>query len=190
MSTEQTTSSSVRLPRLGDPDVSFLRWKHNVRGHLKAEGLEELLTTSPSVPTDAALPRTLTVNKAKAIRVIRNSINAENDDVIGDTDKPKDSWATLLAKHGSSDGVVTAAILSQIKNARLEPGQSILSFISHIQSLHNQLADFTSEDPDMKISSKMLGIFLLNALPKDWFGVIRQHFFSNLKTLKCADVLN
>lgn len=60
------------------------------------------------------------------------------------------------------DGVVTAQIISDITTSWLDPTQTLLAFIKFVQNLHNSLVDFSQDDPDMKVSSKMLEIFLLN----------------------------
>ncbi|KAG0148621.1 hypothetical protein CROQUDRAFT_90123 [Cronartium quercuum f. sp. fusiforme G11] len=125
--------------------------------------------------------------QARVMEILENSVDSENRQWIGTTSDLKVAFDNLCAQHDSSNGVLTALIISQITTARLQLGQTLSNFLNHVQGLHNTYFDYISSDPEMKISSKILAIFLLNSLP-DRYELITQHFLSNLLTLKCADV--
>ncbi|KAG0139412.1 hypothetical protein CROQUDRAFT_101565 [Cronartium quercuum f. sp. fusiforme G11] len=125
--------------------------------------------------------------RPRVMEILKNLVNSENQQWIGTTLDPKVTFDNLCAQRGSSDGVLTASIISQITTAHLQPGQTLSNFLNHVQGLHNTYFDYIFSDPEMKISSKILAIFLLNSLPNRYES-ITQHFLYNLPTLKCADV--
>lgn len=81
-----------------------------------------------------------------------------------------------------------ASLIAQIATIRFTGSESITSFLDSIKDLHTQLAQATSSDPDLKISDKLLAVFLLLSFPGDAFLTIRDQLFGELKTLTTAKV--
>ncbi|KAG0145582.1 hypothetical protein CROQUDRAFT_705459 [Cronartium quercuum f. sp. fusiforme G11] len=168
---------------------TFIRWKRHLLNHLTARELDQYILEIVPIPeeTDIEAGHKYRREQARVMEIIENSVDSENQQWISITSDPKVVYEELCTQHGSSDGILTASIISQITAARLQPGQTLSNFLNHIQGLHNTYFDYVSNDPEMKISSKVLAIFLLNSLP-DRYDSITQHFLSNLSSLKCSDV--
>lgn len=52
------------------------------------------------------------------------------------------------------------------------------------------MSEATAEDPDLKISDKLLAVFLLLSFPGDQFGTIRDQLFGDLKVLSTSKVIS
>ncbi|KAG0138987.1 hypothetical protein CROQUDRAFT_102415 [Cronartium quercuum f. sp. fusiforme G11] len=179
------TTSKLTILKKG----SFICWKRHLLNHLTARELEQYVLEIIPMPSESNLEekRKYCRERARVMEILENSIDSENQQWIGNASDPKVAYDNLCAQHGSSNGILTTSIISQITTARLQPGQSLSDFLNHIQGLHNTYFDYVMDDPEMKISSKILAIFLLNSLP-DRYESITQHFLSNLSLLKCTDV--
>lgn len=139
-------------------------------------------------PTD---PSALGLHKRQQGRVmelILQSLDAANEALIELSDTPKVAYDKLAKAHGSSGGVLAAATICDIATARFEPGQSLSDFITRIRNLHNQLAQYATEDKDIALSPKLLAIFLLNGLGKD-FDYLTAPFYADIKALTVQNVL-
>lgn len=67
---------------------------------------------------------------------------------------------------------------------------TVSSFLDGINDLHTQLAEATADDMDLKISDKLLAVFLLLSFPGDQFVTIRDQLFGDLKGLSTAKVVS
>lgn len=61
-------------------------------------------------------------------------------------------------------------------------------FLDGINNLHTQLAKATAEDVDLKISDKLLAVFLLLSFPGEQCGTICDQLFGYLKNLTTLKV--
>lgn len=88
------------------------------------------------------------------------------------------------------DGLEVAALIAKVATIRYNGSESVSSFLDSINDLHTQLSEVTANDPDLKISDKLLAVFLLLSFPGDQFGTIRDHLFGDLKSLNTSKVVS
>lgn len=130
----------------------------------------------------------LVAEKASVLKVIRATISESRKPTIRGIENPKIAYKTLIERVSQDDGLEVAALIAQIATIRFNGSESITSFLDGIKDLHTQLAQATANDPDLKISDKLLAVFLLLSFPGDSFSTIRDQLFGELKTLTTAKV--
>ncbi|KAG0144738.1 hypothetical protein CROQUDRAFT_23549, partial [Cronartium quercuum f. sp. fusiforme G11] len=93
---------------------SFVRWKRHLINHLTAREIKQYILedlTAPD-PKDTEACRKYRCERARVMEILENSVDSENHQWISTTSDPKVAFDNLCAQHGSSDGVLTASIIS------------------------------------------------------------------------------
>lgn len=184
--TVSNNDQQVKIPEL--QSGNFSHWNKRFHFALQTRGLLKFLTED-SPPADADGLATYRRQQGRVMEIMVGSVDATNDSLIQLTDTPKVAYEKLTKAHGSSGGILAAATICEIATARLEPGQSLSEFITRTRNLHNQLAQYTTADSGISLSSKILAIFLCNGLGKE-FEYITAPFFADLSTLKVQAVMD
>lgn len=110
--------------------------------------------------------------------------------VIQGFEDPKTAYDTLVAQVSQDNGLEVAALIAKLATIRNSGGEPVSTFLEGINDLHTQLAQATAEDDALKISDKLLAVFLLLRFPSDQFSTIRDQLFGELKTLTTAKVIS
>ncbi|KAG0150523.1 hypothetical protein CROQUDRAFT_38084, partial [Cronartium quercuum f. sp. fusiforme G11] len=110
---------------------SFIHWKRHLLNHLTARELEQYVLEIVPMPSKSNLEekRKYCQEWAQVMEILENSVDSENQQWIGNASDPKVAYDNLCAQHGSSNGILTASIISQITTVRLQPGQSLSDFL-------------------------------------------------------------
>lgn len=78
-----------------------------------------------------------------------------------------------MKRVSQDDGLETAALIAKVATSRYNGSDSVINFLDEINDLHTRLAKVTADDPDLKISDKLLAVFLLLSFPSNQFATIR-----------------
>lgn len=87
------------------------------------------------------------------------------------------------------NGLEVAVLIAKVVTVWYNRSDCVSSFLDGINDLHTQLAEVTSDNPDLKISDKLLAVFPLLSFPSDNFVTIRDHLFGDRKALLTANVV-
>lgn len=184
ISAESSYHSGPRIVKL--QKGTMLTWKSQLLTYLTARDLDLYITDDIKEPKDAAELKVYRRNRAKVMEAIQATIEIDDYNSISTSD-PKDAFDSLVKDHGSQSGLLTAGVIAQISSLKLLPGASLDEFLVKVQSLHKELDSYVSECPELRISSKILAIFLLNGLPLSFDNIV-QTFLNQMKTLKVSKV--
>ncbi|KAG0147211.1 hypothetical protein CROQUDRAFT_132626 [Cronartium quercuum f. sp. fusiforme G11] len=99
------------------------------------------------------------------------------------------AYEKLSKAHRSRRGVLAATTICEIATTQLEPGQLLAKFLTHIHNLHNQLAQYATEDKEIALSLNLLAIFLLNMFVKE-YDYITALFYADIVNLRVQAVLD
>lgn len=80
--------------------------------------------------------------------------------------------------------------MAKVSTIQYSGGKSVTTFLDSITNLHTQLAGATAEEDALKISNKILTIFLLPSFPGNRFGNIQDQLFGYLKNLTLHNLLS
>lgn len=202
MSTEAQSSTSFgpsvshssflisQIPKLNDNNK--IDWVLGVKTYLKGRKLwkyiERVVELSEDDLKDYDKIEHLEAEKASVLEVIRATISESRKPTIRGIEDPKIAYETLIERVSQDDGLEVAALIAQIATLRYSGSESITTFLDGIKDLHTQLAQATATDPELKISDKLLAVFLLLSFPDKSFSTIRDQLFGELKTLSTAKV--
>lgn len=179
-----------QIPKLNDNNK--VDWVLGVKTYLKGRKLwkyiERVVELSEDDSKDYDKVEHLEAEKASVLEVIRATISESRKPTIRGIEDPKIAYETLIERVSQDDGLEVAALIAQIATIRYSGSKSITSFLDGIKDLHTQLAQATATNPDLKISDKLLAVFLLLSFPGDLFSTIRDQLFGELKTLSTAKV--
>lgn len=120
------------------------------------------------------------------MEAIQSTIEIEDYNTISTTD-PKIAFESLIKDHGSQSGLLTAGVIAQISSIKLQPGASLDDILVLVQSLHKELDSYVSEDIELRISSNILAIFLLNGLSLVFDNIV-QTFLNQMETFNVSEV--
>lgn len=101
---------------------------------------------------------------------------------------PKLAYKLLISQVSQDDGLKVASLIAKVATTRYTGTKTVSVFLDGINDLHTQLAKATAEEADLKISNKLLAVFLQLSFPGDQFGTIRDQFFGDLKSLTTSKV--
>lgn len=202
MSTEAQSSTSFgpsvshssflisQIPKLNDNNK--IDWVLGVKTYLKGRKLwkyiERVVELSKDNLKDYDKIEHLEAEKASVLEVIRATISESRKPTIRGIEDPKIAYETLIERVSQDDGLEVAALIAQIATLQYSGSESITTFLDGIKDLHTQLAQATATDPELKISDKLLAVFLLLSFPGESFTTIRDQLFGELKTLSTAKV--
>lgn len=164
---------------------TMLTWKSQLLTYLTARDLDHYVTDEIKEPKDVTELRTYRRNRARVMEAIQATIEIDDYNSISTTN-PKEAFDSLIKDHGSQSGLLTAGVIAQISSLKLLPGASLDEFLAKVQSLHKELDSYVSEDPELRISSKILAVFLLNGLPISFDNIV-QAFLNQMKTLNVSE---
>lgn len=100
--------------------------------------------------------------------------------------RPNKAFNILIERVSQDDGLEVASLIAKVATLRYNGSDSVTSFLDSVNDLHTQLAEATADDQDLKISDKLLAVFLLLSFPSDQFSTIRDQLFGDLKSLSTA----
>lgn len=180
----------AQIPKLSD--TNKVDWILGLKTYLKTRRLWKHIATdtSPSESDlkDADRLELLESERAGVLEIIRATIPATSLPVIRGIEDPKKAYDTLVDQVSQDDGLEVAALIAKVATIRYTGNETVSAFLEGINNLHTQLAEATAEDDDLKISDKLLAVFLLLSFPGDQFSTIRDQLFGELKTLTTAKV--
>lgn len=108
--------------------------------------------------------------------------------VIRGIEDPKKAFDTLVDQVSEDDGLEVAALIAKVATIQYTGAEPVSTFLEGIYDLHTQLAEATAKDEDLRISDKLLAVFLLLSFPSDQFSTIRDQLFGDLKNLTTTQV--
>lgn len=132
----------------------------------------------------------LECERATVVEVIRSTVLPTRLPVIRGIEDPKKAFNILVERVSQDDGLEVAALIARVATMRYNGSDSVTSFLDSVNDLHTQLAEATADDLDLKISEKLLAVFLLLSFPSDQFSKIRDQLFGDLKSLSTAKVVS
>lgn len=179
-----------QIPKLNDNNK--VDWVLGVKTYLKGRKLwkyiDRVVELTEDESKDIDKVEHIEAEKASVLEVIRATISESRKPTIRGIEDPKIAYKTLIERVSQDDGLEVAALIAQIATIRYSSTDSITSFLDNIKDLHTQLAQATATDPELRISDKLLAVFLLLSFPGDAFSTIRDQLFGELKTLSTAKV--
>lgn len=179
-----------QIPKLND--TNKVDWVLGIKTYLKGrklwEYVERVVVLSADDSNNIDKLEHLEAEKASVLEVIRATITKSRKPTICGIEDPKVAYETLIKRVSQDDGLEVASLIAQIATIQYSGTDSITSFLDGIKDLHTQLAQATTSDPDLKISNKLLAVFLLLSFPGEYFSTIRDQLFGELKNLSAAKV--
>lgn len=181
--------SFTQLPIL--KQGTFPMWEMGIQNLFEAKQLDHLLLPDSVIPSgkDATKEEIADYRekRGRAMTFILGSLDDVNKARITRGDTPYTAYTKLCKHHGSNEGILTASVIAEITSIRMG-SDSLSQFLTKIHLLHQNFAIYTSDDEDLKLSSKMLGLFLLNSLSST-YAVFKTQALKQIKTLKVEDLL-
>ena len=173
------------IPKLND--INKVDWKIGLKTYLRSRRLWKYLkreiVLSEEDLKDPDKVEDLEAELAGVLKIIRATVHPTRLPIIRGIEDPKQAYDTLLEQVSQDDGLEVAALIAKVANTRYNGSETVSTFLDGISDLHTQLAEATSSDPDLKISDKLLAVFLLLSFPGEQFGTIRDQLFGDLKSL-------
>lgn len=80
--------------------------------------------------------------------------------------------------------------IAQVATIRYTGNEPVSAFLDGISDLHTRLLEATAQDPDLRISDKLLAVFLLMSFPGESYVTIRDHLFGDLNSLTTSKVIS
>lgn len=181
-----------QIPKLSD--TNRVDWLLGLKTYLKGRRLWKHLDRDTSLSEDDAKDldkvEQLECERATVLEVIRSTISPTRLPIIRGIEDPKRAYEILIDRVSQDDGLEVASLIAKVATIRYNGSDPVSSFLDGINDLHTQLAEATSDDPDLKISDKLLAVFLLLSFPGDQFVTICDQLFGELKTLTTAKVVS
>lgn len=110
--------------------------------------------------------------------------------IIRGIEDPKRAYEIIVERSSQDNGLEVATLTAKVATIRYNGSDSVPSFLDGINDLHTQLSEATANDPDLKISNKLLAVFLLLSFPGYQYKPIRDQLFGDLKGLCMAKVMS
>lgn len=110
--------------------------------------------------------------------------------IIQGIEDPKKAFNILVEHVSQDDGLEVASLIAKVATLQFNGTDTVTSFLDSVNDLHTQLAEATADDQDLKISNKLLAVFLLLSFPSDQFSNIQDQLFGDLKSLSTAKVVS
>lgn len=190
-----TSHSSLLLsaiPKLNN--TNKVDWKIGIKTYLWSRRLwkyvERDIKLSDEDLKDPDKVEDLEAERAGVLEIIRATVQPTRLPLIRGIEDPKQAYELLLEQVSQDDGLEVATLIAKVANTRYSGSETVSAFLDGINNLHTQLAEATSGDPDLKISDKLLAVFLLLSFPGKQFGTIRDQLFGDLKTLSTSKVVS
>lgn len=188
-----TSHSSLLLgliPKLNES--TRVDWTLGIKTYLKGRKLWKHIKRDTSLSDEDKLDfdkvEQLEAERATVLEVIRATVAPTRLPAIRGIENPKKAYELLIEQASQDDGLEVAALIARVATIRYSRSEPITSFLDTVNNLHTKLADATAEDDDLKISDKLLAVFLLLSFPSDQFSTIRDQMFGELKTLSTSKV--
>lgn len=128
--------------------------------------------------------------RAGVFEIIRATVPTTRLPAIRGIEDPKKAYKLLVEQVSQDDGLEVAALIAKVATTRFSGSESVTSFLEGINDLHTQLAEATADNDDLKISDKLLAVFLLLSFPGEQFSTIRDQLFGDLKNLNTSKVMS
>lgn len=180
-STNRSTSVSHssfllgQIPKLSDTNKVdwLLGLKTYLRGRKLWKHIERDTLLSEEDAKDLEKVDQLECERATVLEVIRSTVSPTILPIIRGIKDPKKAFQVLVKRVSQDDGLETAALIAKVATSRYNGSDSVINFLDEINDLHTRLAKVTADDPDLKISDKLLAVFLLLSFPSNQFATIR-----------------
>lgn len=180
------------IPKL--TDTNKVDWNLGLKTYLKDRKLWKHVDrdTSLSVEDQKDFDKVeqLECEQATTLEVIRATIPTTRLPAIRGIEDPKLAYKLLISQVSQDDGLEVASLIAKVATTRYSGTETASAFLDNINDLHTQLTEATAEDDDLKISDKLLAVFLLLSFPGDQFGTIRDQMFGDLKSLTTSKVMS
>lgn len=102
----------------------------------------------------------LECERATVMEVIRSTVSPTRLPIIRGIEDPRKAYDILIEQVSQDDGLEVAALIAKVATIRYNGSDPVSSFLDGINDLHTQLAEATADDSDLKISDKLLAVFL------------------------------
>lgn len=178
----QATSSSIshssfllgQIPKLTDTNKVdwLLGLKTYLRGRRLWKHIDRDTSLSEEDSKDLEKVEQLECERATVLEVIRSTVSPKRLPIIRGIEDPKRAYQILVERVSQDDGLEVAALIAKVATIRYNGSDSVSSFLDGINNLHTQLAEATADDKDLRISNKLLAVFLLLSFPGDQFATI------------------
>lgn len=198
--TSQLNTSSIshssfllgQIPKLTDTNKVdwLLGLKTYLRGRRLWKHIDRDTSLSEEDSKDVDKVEQLECERATVLEVIRSTVSPTRLPIIRGIEDPKRAYEVLIERVSQDDGLEVAALIAKVATIRYNGSDTVSSFLDGINDLHTQLAEATADDMDLKISDKLLAVFLLLSFPGDQFVTIRDQLFGDLKGLSTAKVVS
>lgn len=152
-------------------------------GYIKAVGLGVFLRCSVIPPIDSDALDKYEMQKEQVMLVIRSTIDSVHAQHISSIDDPYLAITALETRHGVNSGLSAANFIIKIVTTKYDSSTKLEDYVSHIQSLHNQLAKNGSPTSNLKLSDQILALFVLISLPKDDFSLMIQQLLGDIENV-------
>lgn len=198
--TSQLNTSSIshssfllgQIPKL--TDTNKVDWLLGLKTYLRGRRLWKHIDCDTSLSEedskDVDKVEQLECERATVLEVIRSTVSPTRLPIIRGIEDPKRAYEVLIERVSQDDGLEVAALIAKVATIRYNGSDTVSSFLDGINDLHTQLAEATADDMDLKISDKLLAVFLLLSFPGDQFVTIRDQLFGDLKGLSTAKVVS
>lgn len=194
-SQSSTSHSSLLLgaiPKLNDSNK--IDWKIGIKTYLRSRRLwkyvERDIVLSDEDLKNPDKVEDLETERAGVLEIIRATVQPTRLPLIRGIEDPKQAYDLLLEQVSQDDGLEVASLIAKVAKTRYTGSETVSSYLDGINDLHTQLAEATSDNPELKISDKLLAVFLLLSFPGDQFGTIRDQLFGDLKSLSTSKVIS
>lgn len=181
-----------QIPKL--TDTNKVDWLLGLKTYLRGRRLWKHIDRDTSLSEEDAKDldkvEQLESERATVLEVIGSTISTTRLPIIRGVEDPKRAYPILVDRVSQDDGLEVAALIAKVATVRYNGSDSVSTFLDGINDLHTQLAEATAEDPDLKISNKLLAVFLLLSFPGDQFATIQDQLFGDLKALNTAKVVS
>lgn len=181
-----------QIPKLTDTNKVdwLLGLKTYLRGRKLWKHIDRDTSLSEEDSKDIEKVEQLECERATVLEVIRSTVSPTRLPIIRGIEDPKKVFNILVERVSQDDGLEVAALIAKVATLQYTGSDTVTSFLDGVNDLHTQLAEATADDQDLKISNKLLAVFLLLSFPSDHFSTIRDQLFGDLKSLSTAKVIS
>lgn len=167
-------------------------WILGLKTYLKTRRLWKHIATDTSLTEsdlkDSDPAEQIESEQAGVLEIIRATVPPTRLPVIRGIEDPKKAYDTLVTEVSQDDGLEVAALIAKVATIQYSGSETATTFLEGINDLHTQLAEATAKDDYLRISNKLLAVFLLLSFPGDQFSTIRDQLFGDLKNLTTTKV--
>lgn len=145
----------------------FLGLKTYLRGRKLWKHIERDTSLSEEDAKDLEKVEQLECEKATVLEVIRSTVSPTRLPIIRGVEDPRRAYQMLVERVSQDDGLEVAALIAKVATIRYNGVDTVTSFLDGINNIHTQLSEATAKDSKLKISDKLLAVFLLVSFPGD-----------------------